>query len=200
MPQHGASPLSLQQFERACVQFSSNKVTRGGSKIMPKFFSTVVFLFGGLMMVVVAISMVQRYLPWEGPSAGEITVVPSSDLPPLDLGTQEEFHKTLDRLYNEGGLTMVQQWVTSQLVPGRHLLIGEGNLAEATSSRMALIDREMRPCGRSGAILPSQAALVGRTTPEQKLSQQLVAVSWSRLDAPTPYTLTTWSLPVPGAP
>lgn len=167
---------------------------------MPKFFSTVVFLFGGLMMVVVAISMVQRYLPWEGPSAGEVTVVPPTDLPPLDLGTQEEFHKTLDRLYNEGGLTMVQQWVAGQLVPGRVLLMGAGNFTEATSARLTLIDREMRPCGRSGAILPSQAALVPRTTPEQKLSQQLVAVSWSRLDAPTPYTLTTWSLSTSEAP
>ncbi|WP_038159236.1 hypothetical protein [Verrucomicrobium sp. BvORR106] len=167
---------------------------------MPKFFSTVVFLFGGLMMVVVAISMVQRYLPWEGPSAGEVTVVPPTDLPPLDLGTQEEFHKTLDRVYNEGGLTMVQQWVASQLVPGRILLIGEGNPTPATSSRMALIDREMRLCGRSGAILPSHAALVSRATPEVKLAQTLVSVSWSRLDAPTPYTLTTWGLPTPVAP
>ena len=84
---------------------------------MPKFYSTVVFIFGGLMMVVVGISMVQRYLPWDEAEVNEATLVPPTDLPPLDLGSQEDFNQTLDRLQTEGGLPMIQRWVESELVP-----------------------------------------------------------------------------------
>ncbi|WP_050030790.1 hypothetical protein [Verrucomicrobium sp. BvORR034] len=162
---------------------------------MPKFFSTVVFLFGGLMMVVVAVSMVQRYIPWGDQPADTAALIPPSDLPPLDLGTQEEFHQTLDRLYTEGGLPMVQSWVESQLVPGRTLLI-----ADATPTRLTLIDREVRPCDRSGALLMNRPASVPRRDADLRLGPQAVTVSWNRLEPPTPYALTTWSLPVREAP
>lgn len=158
---------------------------------MPKFFSTVVFLFGGLMMVVVAVSMVQRYIPWGDQPVDTTALIPPSDLPPLDLGTQEEFHQTLDRLYTEGGLPMVQSWVEGQLMPGRTLLI-----TDATPNRLTLIDREVRPCDRSGTLLMNRPAAVPRRDADLRLGARAVTVSWSRLESPTPYALTTWSIPV----
>ncbi len=65
------------------------------------------------MMVVVGISMVQRYLPWDEAEVNEATLVPPTDLPPLDLGSQEDFDQTLDRLQTEGGPPMIQRWVES---------------------------------------------------------------------------------------
>lgn len=166
---------------------------------MPKFYSTVVFIFGGLMMVVVGISMVQRYLPWDEQEVNEATLVPPTDLPPLDLGSQEDFNKTLDRLQSEGGFSMIQRWVESQLVPGRTLIIA-GATPSQPSSRLALIDREIRPCDRDGTLMINQPATVPRKTSHLKLGSNAVTVSWTRPDAESPFTLTTWSLPAQAAP
>jgi len=45
--------------------------------------------------------------------------MPKSDLPALDLGNGDDLQLRLDKLYAEGGLAAVNQWVTKELQPGR---------------------------------------------------------------------------------
>lgn len=158
---------------------------------MPKFFSTMVFLFGGLMILVVGFFMVQRYLP-DGSSTVRATLLPPpSDLPPLDLGSPEDFQKTLDRLDTEGGLGLVQRWVEGQLVPGRLLVVGD----TTPSRRLSLVDREMRPCTPEGVPLFDRPAQVDRTSRTFQLGTQGVTHTWTRSSGDSPFTLTVWSVP-----
>ena len=161
---------------------------------MPKFFSNIVFVFGFLLLGIVSFSLVQRYL--ETGAVDESSLVPACDLPTLDLGTEAEFHETLDKLYADGGLERVQLWAESQLVPGRTLLVPGHEPADAFT-QYALIDRDLRQCDREGLINPDQTPLLERQNEKLNLGSRAVQVKWTRPKLTEPFTLTTWCLPPP---
>ena len=158
-----------------------------------KFTSFVVFLFGILLLLVIAATFVADWLKVPVGSSGlkVRTIPPPCTLAELNVGTGEQFMQMLDSLYERGGLDAVRDYVEKELVPGR-LIVITSMPATDPPVEMMLIDREVRRCDLEGSVVLSVAPVLSRATAVPVMADDVKLTSWLRLQVKEPFVITTW--------
>ncbi len=162
---------------------------------MTKFSSFLVFLFGALLLVVLGVTIVQRFMPGQKAPEFEGDAIPHSDLPALVIESSEVFHAQLDSLYKDhGGLDGVRGHVEKEFVPGRTLILASTYKTEP-AREFVVVDREVRRCDGEGAVMFNEAPVVSRASATLRMGKDGTLQSWSRLQIEMPFVLNAWCLP-----
>jgi hypothetical protein len=157
-----------------------------------KFTSFIVFLFGILLLLVIAASFIMRWIEPSssgGPKAR--TVPPACDLPALNVGTKEEFAQKLDSLFDKDGVDGVREFVEKEFIAGRLLIIAP-TVSGELPAEMVIIDREVRLCDENGAEQMSVGPVVPRASGTPLMGDDVRLSSWSRVHLSKPLKITTW--------
>ena len=160
---------------------------------MTRFLSFFVFAFGVILLALIGVMMAQRWINPKG-AAGmeERTVAPHTEMPPLNLGTKDQFDQHLDQYYEAGGIASVGNHVKEDLVPGR-LWIMPSTQSSDPPVEMVIIDREMRQCDADGTAMTNVAPLVPRATADAKMGDDVHLSTFARLHGREPsFYITTW--------
>jgi hypothetical protein len=158
---------------------------------MSKFSSFIVFALGFAIIAVTLVTIIQKeFFPEPPPPPEERIVIPKTDLPPLDLGTREQFLANLDQIFAAGGLSAVHDYVEKEWVPGRLLKGSVFSTSDTAAAR--IIDREVRRCDRQGAALLDKAPVLSRVTPDLHVGRQGRLETWTRLESLQSFMLTVW--------
>jgi hypothetical protein len=162
---------------------------------MSKFSSFIVFAFSIVILVVIAVTMVRRAVETNVEKQERLGIVKTElvpcDLPALEIGTQEQFHQQLDRLFDAGGITAVRDFVTKEFVPGRGVS-SPSNVPGEPPIVHLLVDREIRRCNDEGVIIMDMPPVLPRLATNMKLGNDALIHRWSRTSSHSPYHLTVW--------
>jgi hypothetical protein len=162
---------------------------------MTKFSSFVVFAFGIVILVVIVFTMVSRIAETRQEKAQRLgavrTEVVPCDLPPLSLGTQDQFNQHLDKLFGTGGMSAIRDYVNKEFVPGRTFTIPATSVGDRPFTYI-LVDREIRRCSSEGVIMMDVPPPLPRLVANMKLGNDAQIEHWSREASHDPFRLTVW--------
>lgn len=158
---------------------------------MSKFTSFVVFSFGLFLIGAVSVLVVQKhFFPPPLKPVEEQMRLPPTDLPPLEMEVSEEFEKSLDQMFESGGIEAVKQFVQKQFVPGRVVRV---DLPQAgPTGEVQLVDREIRPCDLNGAVMLEKPPLLPRLMVAQNMGEGVFLATWSRVDTRKQFVFNAW--------
>ncbi len=158
---------------------------------MSKFSSFVVFALGIGIIVVTLVTIVQKqFFPEPPPPPEEVIVIPKTDLPPLDLGTRDQFLAHIDQIFNAGGLGAIHDYVEKEWVPGRLLKGSVFSTADVSAGH--IIDREVRRCDRQGSAMVDKAPVLSRVMPDLHVGRQGRLETWTKIESLQSFMLTVW--------
>jgi hypothetical protein len=112
-------------------------------------------------------------------------------MPPLELGSREQFMRDIDKIFATGGLAAVRDFLEAELVPGRVVIYGRTGTGE-TPRTYRLIDREMRRCDQGGATLLDKPPVLARVSAMLRIDDNGRIENWQRLESRQPFSITVW--------
>ncbi len=159
---------------------------------MTKLSSFLVFAFGIFVIVAIVVMSFRQTTPSSGQSSGEAkTELPQSNMPPLELGSRDQFMRDVDKMIATGGLAAVRDFLEAELVPGRVVIYGR-TAAGDTPRTYRLIDREMRRCDQGGATLLDKPPVLARASAMLRIDDNGRIENWQRLESRQPFSITVW--------
>lgn len=159
--------------------------------LMTKLSSFLVFAFGIFVIVAVAVMSFKRTTSQSGELSGTAVDLPQSKLPPLELGSREQFTRQIDNLFATGGMAAVRDYVEAELAPGRVVIYGRPGGVDVPRT-YRLIDREMRRCDPAGATLLDKPPILARAAAMLRIDDNGRIETWRRLQSRQPYSITVW--------
>lgn len=154
---------------------------------MSKFSTFLVFVFGIFVMVAVTVMLAQKvFSPPQQAKREERIVLPQNDMPRLDIGGSDAMAKRLDKLFAEGGIDAVKQYVEAEFATGRKILLGPG------TAPVRIVDREIRRCDASGVALMDRPPVLPRKSATLRLDDTCTMETWTRAEPAQPYLINVW--------
>ncbi len=159
---------------------------------MTKLSSFLVFAFGIFLIgAIMVMSFKQTSSPSGQSSGNSNTELPQSKMPPLELGSREQFMRDIDKIFATGGLAAVRDFLEAELAPGRLVIYGRTGGVD-TPRTYRLIDREMRRCDQGGATLLDNPPILARASAMLRVDESGRIETWQRLESRQPYSITVW--------
>ena len=160
---------------------------------MSRFTSFIVFTFGLFLIGAVSWLVIQKYaFPPPAKPAEEQIKLPECSLATLETGTREDFERTLDELFESGGMDSVKAFVEKEFVPGRMVHV---DWPQAGGSGMPLlVDREIRKCNLDGVVLIEPPPILPRLMMAQIMGEEVFVATWQRVDPKRQFVVKAWFL------